>query len=200
MKEIYKINTNSVEISINQANMLDSYIKIYVNETTNKIVKEESYNLSILSFIFYYITNTENELEVVEEQLKLCDYIAIVRINIQGEYTIENLNNYNRDKNVYIKERALIKDNKLLCIQGLKIDTDIPIFEDTIKGYYQNDDFILEATYKEDGSIDKLTYLCSDDEREFEYYDSSNFKDLQNQFEEDLSYYFTAEFLPKFNV
>jgi len=200
MKEIYKINTNSVEISINQANMLDSYIKIYVNETTNKIVKEESYNLSILSFIFYYITNTENELEVVEEQLKLCDYIAIVRINIQGEYTIENLNNYNRDKNVYIKERALIKDNKLLCIQSLKIDTDIPIFEDTIKGYYQNDDFILEATYKEDGSIDKLTYLCSDDEREFEYYDSSNFKDLQNQFEEDLSYYFTAEFLPKFNV
>lgn len=196
MKEIYKKDEYSPEITYNQAMMLDRYIKIYIDEITNKIIKREKYSKSKLDFIYYHISNSENELEVVVEQMKLCDNIVIIRVNIQGDYTVRNLNTYFKNTSLISKERSITKDNKLICTQDININTNVAILESTEKDYYKNNKLVLEVTYNEDGSIDRLISLSSYNDQDWEYYDSSNFQDLQAKFEEDLSYYFTANFNP----
>lgn len=197
MKEIYKKDEYSPEITYNQAMMLDRYIKIYTDELTNKIIKKEKYSKSKLDFIYYHISNSENELEILDKLLKFCDKIVIVRLNEQGIYTIKKSTSYDIDKNVKFIEKSLFKDNRVICIQDININTNQAIIETTIKDYYKNNKLVLEVTYNEDGSIDRLIYLTNNNDQDWEYYDSSNFQDLQAKFEEDLSYYFTANFYPQ---
>ncbi|KFF73181.1 hypothetical protein HX13_21975 [Chryseobacterium sp. P1-3] len=91
-----------------------------------------------------------------------------------------------------------------ICSQVIDENTQEPQLEKTIKCWYTTDEngekyAAIECSYQEDGKLELAVDKTSDpdNEQNWAHYDYDTFQDLQDKIATDISYYRTANLLPK---
>ncbi|MBB6369407.1 hypothetical protein [Chryseobacterium shigense] len=207
MKKVYK-NIFGEVISKARAEKLDDY-HLYYYEKDSELLKEiefltedEVYNIN------YFMNHKEDEEEIVNYLKEKSDLFDIEKRETNGDFIIAT----NKMYSLTVDEKPLISKTvfhyddpeNFICSQVLDNKTLKPILERTTKCWYTYDEngekfAAIEFSYQEDGklelAIDKTP--DPDDDSEWEHYDYSTFKDLQNKIPADISYYKTALLLPE---
>lgn len=199
-------NWANQKVTTQQLAAMDTFTEVLINPVTNLIKLEKKIKKGQLDRIEYYKDSGENDesliINTLEEQTK--------RFSVResyGEYTIETSKEFNLDRDTTpVIFKVLFNYNKFqgyICTQrvdsmGTPIDLD-----ETDKVYLIVDDKygerdLFTCTYNEDGSLDHIVYMLDEyNDQDWEYFNASNFDELQARFgEEDISYYLTADFLP----
>lgn len=207
MKKVYKDIFGEV-ISKAKAEKLDDY-HLYYYEKGSDVLKEiefltedEVYNIN------YFMSNEENEEEIVNYLKEKSDLFDIEKRETDGDFIIatNKMYSFTVDEKPLISKTVFHHDDpeNFICSQVLDNKTLKPILERTTKCWYTYDEngekyAAIEFSYQEDGklelAIDKTPN--PDDDFEWEHYDYSTFKDLQSKIPVDISYYKTALLLPE---
>ena len=202
MEIIYK-NVLDESIEKPQAIALGEYKKIFMEG--GSIKKVESYDVSVLEIISYYIEAGENETELVDNlSLLVTQFVVIYDPKVPvGSFYTQSSRQY-RNGSLVLKGNILFDEfNNLICAEKLNLNTNLPIQEDTVKFYYgtaptPGDDRVFEASYNADGSLFRIDMPDPEEPQDSEVYDTSTFGELEVRFPgpPDLSYYLTATLEP----
>ena len=157
-----------------------------------------------VSNIEYYIDEDENEQAIIALYADKGFDLSLVKRNIFGDKTWEYVRNHTEGRLFFISNLLLDRFGKALCYQPVNLITGLPIVKKTTKYFYNYRDYdpefghqvLFEATYNSEGSL-KYIHYRPDPFNEQDNESFYNFKDLQALFNEDLSYYKTADFFKK---
>jgi len=207
MKKVYK-NIFGEVISKAKAEKLDDY-HLYYYEKDSETLKEieflaedEIYNIN------YFMSHDEDEEQIINYLKEKSDLFDIEKRESAGDFIIATNKIYSLtvDEKPLISKTVFYHDDpeNFICSQILDTETLKPIPERTTKCWYTSDEngekyAAIEFSYQEDGklelAIDKTPN--PDNDLEWEHYEYSTFKDLQNKIPTDIAYYKTARLLPE---
>ncbi len=207
MRKVYK-NIFGEVISKAKAEKLDDY-HLYYYEKDSDVLKEiEFLSEDEIYSINYYMSDDENEQQIINYLKEKSDLFDIERRESAGNFIIATNKMYSLavDEKPLISKTVFYEDDpeNFICSQILDNETLKPVPERTTKCWYDLDEngekyAAIEFSYQEDGklelAIDKTPN--PDNDMEWEHYEYASFKDLQNRIDADISYYKTAALLPK---
>ena len=199
MKQMVKfIDEFDNEISQEEIIEKTSYKELHFDET-NILKLHIEFDKGKIDFIKYYKIDKENENEVIKNLLFKCSRFSIISQQKFENYIIENENEYINGI-LHFKLRSLINyKGEGICWEEIDLISGLPDYEKTKKYLYKNSEKIIEASYYKYGNLEHITYrpfgkdYWGQDERT---YDQSDFQELQNLVEEDLSYYLNSKLEP----
>ncbi len=189
-------------ISEEQSVGLGNYDKEFIENGSLK--KNYFYHNSVLHSIDWYLSEEENEMNVVESLTPLAkSYVDILSPKQPlSDFYVQDSRHY-QDGKLFRKFKSLYDSyDNLICVQKIDINSNEPIFKETTKYYYGtapviNDEEVFEAEYNSDGSLSLITFFqLEDDWNPHKYYRLSNFPELQERFTKDISYYLNATLEP----
>lgn len=207
MKKVYK-NIFGEVISKAKAEKLDDY-HLYYYEKDSEVLKEIEFlaEEGIYS-INYFMSPDEDETQVLNYLKEKSDFFDIEKRENAGNFIVATNTMYSLsvDEKPLISKTVFHHDDpeNFICSQILNNTTLEPIPERTTKCWYTSDKngekyAAIEFSYQEDGklelAIDKTPN--PDNETDWEHYEYATFKDLQSKIPTDISYYKTAQLLPK---
>lgn len=207
MRKVYK-NIFGEIISKSKAVKLDEYHLYYYEEESDLLKEVEFINEDSIYNINYFLSDGEDENQVISYLKKKCDFFDIEKRELAGGYiiSVNKLYSLSVDDQPLVSTTVFKADDSenFICSQVLDNETQQPQFERTVKCWYTKDAngdtyAAIECSYQEDGKLEMAVYKASDpdDEQNWEHYDYDSFKDLQKQMDADISYYKTATLLPK---
>ncbi|HKX87294.1 MAG TPA: hypothetical protein VJL37_11530 [Flavobacterium sp.] len=202
MRTEYK-NLFNESITVQQKNILEDYVEILVDENSNLVKQKNNYFNNEISSIEYYIESGENEAQLVSSLSQLNPTVCIKEVTPLTNYSIEVEREY-RTTVLKFKSRYLLDEkDRIICSEPVDSNTNLPLYDETEK-YHFSDNKVIEdlyARYTASGNLDYIIYKTNgDEEQDWEYYDQTNFSELQSKFTEDLSYYLTADLESPFIV
>lgn len=207
MKKVYK-NIFGEVISKSNAVKLDEYHLHYYEEGTNFLKEIEFINEDSVYNINYFLSEGENEDEVLNYLKEKSDFFDIEKKEMADGFIISTNKLYSLsvdDLPLVSKTVFKIDDpENFICSQVIDNETGEPQLEKTVKCWYTTDKngekyAAIECSYQEDGKLELAIDKTSDPENEenSSHYDYDTFEDLQNQIGTDMSYYKTAILLSK---
>jgi len=207
MKKVYK-NIFGEVISKAQAEKLDDY-HLYYYEKDSEVLKEiEFLTEDEIYSINYFMSQDEDEEQVVDYLKEKSDFFDIEKRESAGDFIIATNKMYSLsvDEKPLISKTVFYHDDpeNFICSQIIDNETMQPIPERTTKCWYAFDEngdkyAAIEFSYQEDGKLELAIDRTPNPENDldWQHYEYSNFKDLQNHIQTDISYYKTAVLLPK---
>lgn len=169
---------------------------IYIDDIGGQIKRVDYLFENQLEGIYYYLNAGEDERAIVERLSVDVDTVIISNRQLVNNFSLNAEKEYCKGLLVH-RNNVLYENNNIICDQPLDLITGQPIKELTRKYFYIENDFeILDATYKNDGSLEYINYKPDYDTQEWEIYTTGNFNELQDLFNDDLSYYLTSDISP----
>ncbi|SEH45223.1 hypothetical protein [Chryseobacterium culicis] len=207
MRKVYK-NIFGEVISKSNAVKLDEYHLYYYEEGSDFLKEIEFINEDSVYNINYYLSDGEDEAQVVDYLREKSDFFDIEKKEITDHFIISTNKLYSLsvDELPLISKTVFKTDDpeNFICSQVIDNETHEPQLERTIKCWYTHDEngekyAALECSYQEDGKLELAVDKTSDPEHEenWSHYDYDTFPDLQAKIASDISYYRTAALLPK---
>lgn len=200
-------NPKGMEISPQQALLLNEYVKKYLIDGIIK--KEEIFRNQILREIVYHKNSNENDQQIISDLQVNNIYVEIKEHILLSPRTLIKTNVYLSDGTLTFKYNSLRDQNDdLICTENIDLSTGEPIYDETIKRYYDRNldpvDEVFECVFKEDGTLDYIKYNAHSEQ------DSICFAEDGTPGEEDIptlclyaglteqeiQYYLTATLLP----
>jgi len=207
MRKVYK-NIFGEVISKSKAVKLNEYHLYYYEEGSDFLKEIEFINEDSVYNINYYLSEDEDEAQVVAYLGEKSDFFDIEKKQTTGSFMIST----NKLYSLSVDELPLISKTvfktedpeNFICSQVIDNETHEPQLERTIKCWYTNDEngekyAAIECSYQEDGKLELAVDKTSDPDHEenWSHYDYDTFPDLQAKISTDISYYRTAALLPK---
>jgi hypothetical protein len=194
----YRIEDSNEIVSLQDAEASQNYRIFYLKESDKQIKKIETIEDGVLETINYIIDSFEDEKEIVEKlSIKANLKVVIERIQKVKNLKLKNYRSYS-DEILYGDENWLYDSNEsVIGWEHLDLITKKPIYEETEKFLYRDEDELLHAYYNADGSLDHIMYMPDDEEQDWVAFGKNNFHELQQWIREDVSYYWDATLLPK---
>ena len=153
-------NDYNEEITPEQVNLSNAYTKVYTD--LGIIIKKEHYRDNILKYINHYKAINENESDIVDIYGSGTVPFSIIQIDMLSNMKIETEKSYRGNVLQRIERNLYNIDGYVVCEENYDIDTNLPIYEETEKHFYDItfDDFfpIMTAYYKDDGSLRYIKY------------------------------------------
>nr|WP_315033606.1 hypothetical protein [uncultured Chryseobacterium sp.] len=207
MKKVYK-NIFGEVISKSNAVKLDEYHLHYYEEGSGFLKEIEFINEDDVYNINYFLSDGENEEQVLEYLKEKTDFFDIEKRETADGFVISTNKLYSLsvDELPLISKTVFKTDDpeNFICSQVVDNETGEPQLEKTVKCWYSTDAngekyAAIECSYEEDGKLELAVDKTSDPENEenWLHYDYNTFQDLQDHFDTDISYYKTATLLPK---
>ncbi|GEM_PF-495337 len=207
MKKVYK-NIFGEVISKAKAEKLDDYHLYYYEKDSDELKEIEFLAEDEIYSINYFMSPDEDEEQVVNYLKEKSDLFDIEKRENAGDFIIATNKMYSLavDDKPLISKTVFHHDDpdNFICSQVLDNETLKPILERTTKCWYTLDEkgekyAAIEFSYQEDGKLELAIDKTPDPENELEwqYYEYSNFQDLQSTMADDISYYKTAVLLPE---
>lgn len=173
------VNFYNESITEQQSSLVPDYSKIYKDPNTNNIkIKKKFYNFK-QSCVKYYKDINETFNQILSEYNNIVGTLEIIETEYLGNYRLEKESCYS-DGILYVKGNALYigDDEKYIGSETIDKDTGIPLYERTIKYYYDTqwsvNDPIFEVYYNEnDGSLNYLRFNI--DSKIFPYVDEEHY-------------------------
>lgn len=202
MRTEYK-NLFNESITAQQKNILEDYVEILVDENSNLVKQKNNYFNNEMSSIEYYIDSGENETQLVTSLSQLNPTVCIKEVTTLTNHSIEDEREY-KNAALRFKSRYLLDNQgRVICSESVDSNSNLPLYNETEK-YHFSDNKVIEdlyARYTASGNLEYIIYKTNgDEEQDWEYYDQTNFSELQSKFIEDLSYYLTADLESPFIV
>jgi hypothetical protein len=206
MRKVYK-NIFGEIISKSNAAKLNEYHLYYYEEGSDFLKEIEFINEDSVYNINYFLSNDEDEAQVVDYLKEKSDFFDIEKKETTDEFIISTNKLYSLsvDDLPLISKTAFKTDDpeNFICSQVIDNETHQPQLERTIKCWYTTDEngekyAAIECSYQEDGKLELAVKKTSDpdDDESWAHYDYDTFQDLQSQIPTDISYYKTAALLP----
>ncbi|MBV8325430.1 hypothetical protein [Chryseobacterium sp.] len=207
MRKVYK-NIFGEIISKSNAAKLDEYHLYYYEKDSDLLKEIEFISEDSIYNINYFISENEDENQVFEYLKEKSDFFDVEKREIIDSFIIST----NKLYSLSVDELPLISrtvfgvddPENFICSQVIDNETQQPQLEKTVKCWYTTNEngekyAAIECSYEEDGTLELAIDKTSDPENEenWENYDYNTFSDLQQRFDTDISYYRTAELLPK---
>ncbi|WP_164464040.1 hypothetical protein [Chryseobacterium sp. G0186] len=195
-------------ISKSNAVKLNEY-HLYYYEKDSDVLKEiEFINDDSIYNINYFLSESENEEEVLTYLKEKSDFFDIEKKESTDGFIISTNKLYSLsvDDQPLISKTVFKTDDpeNFICSQVIDNETNEPQLEKTIKCWYTTDEngekyAAIECSYQEDGKLELAINKASDpdNEQNWAHYDYETFHELQEQCPTDISYYKTAALLPK---
>lgn len=152
-------------ISVQQAILIDEYsIEYFENGIIQKI---EYYEDGDMYDIQVYNNNNENESEFVTNTFKSYSHLNEITIAyrtiLANGFCIDTEKTYMIDGTfLFLYKNLYDRDGECICQQVYDIQTNLPIFERTIKQYYNRtidpEVEIFRSNFNEDGSLSEIHY------------------------------------------
>lgn len=202
------ITLSGTKITEQQALELHEFKIQSLDEALMK-VKEEQYFISQkLDFIRYTMNSDEDETAVFDDLKNKCLQFEILSIEVAGDYIVETASLFSLAAGpLPLRSKAVFHHNDpkhFICLQTLDPESLAPVLEETKKYRYSIDEdgeiyAGIEFLYNKAGLLETAIDKTSDPENQqnWEYYDGSDFQDLQDRFTIDISYYRSADLLPE---
>jgi len=191
-----------IEITETQALQSGDYIKHYFDNDRLQMV--ESFLNSKMFSMDYYILPNEDENTLLQELSNRCRFVTFKDPKQPlGAYFTERERDYIDGE--FNGKANLLYDHqgREICFQGIDIETETPIPEQTIKYFYDPDPEEFGATsiyykikYDENGDIVKPSYYVDNHEMHWKVYGFAGFVEYAGFPEEELKYYETPVFEP----
>lgn len=187
-------NTQDEPVTEQQLNTLNEFNKIY--KVDNIIKKIESFKEGSLYQVTHYKEEDESVSDLLNNYSNL-QFLEIRERSFLSSFKIENVKNYSNNELTYTSKELFDQNNNLICVEILD-DNELPIFNETEKYLYQNNEKVLSFCYKEDGAI---KYIWGDlventDQRQKGSISSEMISTYFPNFLSENPYYSTASFLP----
>jgi hypothetical protein len=207
MRKVYK-NIFGEVISKSNAVKLSEYHLYYYEEGSDFLKEIEFINEDSVYNINYFLSDEEDETQVVNYLKEKSDFFDIEKKEITDGFIIST----NKLYSLSVDDLPLISKTvfkaedpeNFICSQVIDNETHQPQLERTIKCWYTNDEngekyAAIECSYQEDGKLELAVDKTPDPDNEenWIHYDYDTFQDLQAQIPTDISYYKTAALLPK---
>ncbi|AKK73674.1 hypothetical protein [Chryseobacterium gallinarum] len=207
MRKVYK-NIFGEVISKNNAVKLDEYHLYYYQEHSDLLKEIEFISEDSIYNINYFLSEEDDEEQIVEYLKEKSDFFDIERREIADGFIISTNKLYSLsvDDHPLISKTVFKTDDpeNFICSQVIDENTQEPQLEKTIKCWYTTDEngekyAAIECSYQEDGKLELAVDKTSDpdNEQNWAHYDYDTFQDLQDKIATDISYYRTANLLPK---
>ena len=200
-------NDYNEEITPEQVNLSNAYTKVYTD--LGIIIKKEHYRDNILKYINHYKAINENESDIINIYGSGTVPFSTIQIDMLSNMKIETEKSYRGNVLQRIERNLYNIDGYVVCEENYDIDTNLPIYEETKKHFYDLnlDDFfpIMTALYNENGSLSHIEYnsFRSDQDEIWFYLDGTPGVDdlptlagLLDISMDEMSYYITATLEP----
>lgn len=200
-------NSKGMEISPQQALLLNEYVKKYLIDGIIK--KEEIFRNQILKEIIYHKNSNENDQQIISELQVNNVYIEIKEHILLPPRKLIKTNVYSSDGTLTFKYNSLRDQNDdLICTENIDLSTGKPIYDETIKRYYDRNldpvDEVFECVFKEDGTLDYIKYnahseqdgICFAEDGTPGEEDIPTLCLYAGLTEQEMHYYLTATLLP----
>lgn len=190
--------TNKLDelISVQQIEYIDSYHKIF---SLNGVVKKsEEYEDKKLVGIIYHKDNGELDTDILSEFNDL--YLELrEKETVSTNYTIIKIRYYNKGNLVNNGRELYDNNNNEICSQFYDLTTNEPLYEDTEKNLYdENNEKILRFEYNENGTLKCVWGDLVLDNADYNV-ETIYLEDIPSYFPDLLSdnpYYMNANMLP----
>lgn len=198
-------NFDNIEITQQQAAMLDKYSKKY--EENNTLKKEEFFIDQKLTTTIYYKSPNETVNSILTQFTG--QNVVIRTITLINTKEFEQNDVYNNSGELIEKYNYLYDQNKdVICREEIDLNTNLPIYSETVKYYFDRDldpeNELFECCYNEDGDLEHIIYNA------YEYQESKWFWEGGEPGESDIetlqgltglnatqmNYYLSATLLP----
>lgn len=207
MRKVYK-NIFGEVISKSNALKLNEYHLYYYDGDSDVLKEIEFINDDSIYNINYFLSDGENEDEVLNYLKEKSDFFDIEKRESADGFIISTNKLYSLsvDDKPLISKTVFKTDDpeNFICSQVIDNETQEPQLERTIKCWYTTDEngekyAAIECSYQEDGNLELAIDKTSDpdNEQNWAHYEFETFQKLQEQRSTDLSYYKTAALLPK---
>lgn len=156
---IYK-NQYGVEVNENQIDNLDTYYKVTLISSTEKIV--ELIENNVVSHISYNLETSETIASLLPSYMDR--QVSFIAQNFVNNYLIKELKLYDLGQLELTSKTVYDVNNKIICFQKSDINTNTPILATTEKRYYDSsgtEKYFFD--YNDDGSC-FMVYDCEFDE------------------------------------
>ncbi|WP_428145399.1 hypothetical protein [Chryseobacterium joostei] len=195
-------------ISKSNAVKLNEYHLYYYDGDSDVLKEIEFINDDSIYNINYFLSDGENEDEVLNYLKEKSDFFDIEKRESADGFIISTNKLYSLsvDDKPLISKTVFKTDDpeNFICSQVIDNETQEPQLERTIKCWYTTDEngekyAAIECSYQEDGNLELAIDKTSDpdNEQNWAHYEFETFQKLQEQRSTDLSYYKTAALLPK---
>jgi len=207
MRKVYK-NIFGEIISKSKAVKLSEYHLYYYEEGSDFLKEIEFINEDSVYNINYFLSDEEDEAQVVEYLKEKSDFFDIEKKETADGFIISTNKLYSLSvDDLPLISKTVFKTEdpeNFICSQVIDNETHEPQLERTIKCWYTQDESgekyaAIECSYQEDGKLELAVDKTPDPDNEenWIHYDYDTFQDLQAQISTDISYYRTAALLPK---